>query len=251
MPVGDSSSECAVSSWWIRRKKKANRSWILRVRWFTCVPWCWNTPGNISIMSPWRVSTRVSLRHPIFFSEQLYFTAERCSEHRSDWLFIPKHRLLSNATNSIWLTFGIMVGGSFGFEMVRIIVNGVQSYRISDLINFCNTQSHQKNCFWKEIYQGAKLSLQRSLSSHRNHESLPFHFCHEIPSSRLPKDSSIPSRSSNRRSHTSRIHQNFSKKGKLWLYPSCLRLCTRNQSLVGTKVHIPVLAIWIWTLLLF
>ena len=110
---------------------------------------------------------------------------------------------------------GFMVGGSFGFEMVRIIVNGVQSYRISDLINFCNTQSHQKNCFWKEIYQGAKLSLQRSLSSHRNHESLPFHFCHEIPSSRLPKDSSIPSRSSNRRSHTSRIHQNFSKKGKL------------------------------------
>ena len=73
----------------------------------------------------------------------------------------------------------------------------------------CSTQSHQKNRFLIETYQGAKPSLQQLLSSHRNYESLPFYFCHEIPSSRLPKGSSVPPRSSNRRSHTSRIHQNF------------------------------------------
>ena len=42
---------------------------------------------------------------------------------------------------------------------------------------FCNTQSHQKETVSGQKYnQGAKLSLQRSLSSHINQKSLSFVF---------------------------------------------------------------------------
>ena len=44
--------------------------------------------------------------------------------------------------NSIWLTFGIMVGGSFGFEMVRIIKWSPNSFLYRKPLNFSTFFSH-------------------------------------------------------------------------------------------------------------
>ena len=146
---------------------------------------------------------------------------------------ILQNLFLQNNTGNLWISQHLQIT-----RFPKVIGFFTHLDFIKKSPTFKATKKTLENHFWTET-----LSLPRSLFRHRNHESRPFHFCHDIPSSEtlIHTSSLIESKIA--------LLENFQKKGKL--YRNCLWLCPRNQSSVGTKVHIPVLVIWIWILLLF